>query len=995
MPDPKQPPRVTERADPDAAPADPTVPRDDEPSVASVGERSEPQFAAPKHAGELGTFGRYRVLKKLGQGGMGAVYLGYDPKLERKVALKVMLPQFAASDDARRRFLREARTAAMVRSDHVVTIIDVDEERGIPFIAMQYLLGHPLDQYLKTKGELPLAQALRVAREAALGLAAAHELGLIHRDVKPGNVWLEAPKGRVKLLDFGLARVENDDTHLTNTGAVMGTPAYMSPEQARGEHVDHRTDLFSLGVMLYRLSTGKMPFRGATTMAVLTSLAVDTPTPARQLKPELPAPLEAVINKLLAKNPAERFQTAMEVVVALREIEQPGAGGPLPVAAQQSVPMAVAAQEQNVWEEIDASESVPVPLATPADTEADSESDSAPRAPKPPRKKPHRKPSLWPAVAAGAVLLAACAVLAVVLWPTKPNEPVAPDNEQNKKPLQGGNQPQPAVEADPDRRAAEWVISLGGSVGVNGEQPGISAAADLPTDRFSLTSVYIYDAAQKVSDAGLANFKDCKNLTTLRLRGMNVTDAGLAYLKDLKSLAHLELGITQVGDAGLVHFKDCKNLTYLNLNSTQIREAGLVHFKDCKNLTELHLSYTQVTDAGLANFKDCKNLAVLGLVAVPNVTDTGLAHFKDCKELTQLLIGKTKVTAPMVAEFAKAQPQCQIVWDGGTIEPTVVLDPDRKAAEYVLSVGGRVGVNGGRPEIRQPAELPKQPFTLTTVWLESGALPDAGAAVFKDCKNLTHLFLLGQVSDKGLANFANCKELTFLRLAGSGVTEAGLAHFKDCGKLTMLNLSGVPVTDAGLAHFKNCKLVALDLGSSRVTADGLAPFQDSQSLSIASLYNTPVGNGGAARFKGCRNLTWLNLVGTGAGPETIAEIAKAVPACQIKHGTETMAPRDEGAADRAAAHLALFLGGRVKTEGNPKCITVAADLPQTFSLIGVDIAFTTYANDPVLGFFKGCKGLAELDVRATEVTGAACREFAKAHPRCRIQYKDGTIEPRK
>jgi|GEM_PF-5034926 len=318
------------------------------------GHNQEPDFAPPELQGEVGKLGRYRVLKELGRGGMGAVYLGYDGALNRKVAIKVILPRYSGDPDSRDRFLREARTAAMVKSDHVVTIFDVAEERGIPFIAMEYLLGSPLDQYLKTKGDVPLGHALRIGRETAQGLAAAHELGLVHRDIKPGNLWLEAPKGRVKLLDFGLARIENDDLNLTHTGAMVGTPAYMSPEQARGQKVDHRSDLFSLGVLIYRLTTGRMPFEGNTCTAILTSLAVDTPAPVRQLKPELPDALETLLANLLAKDPAQRPASAKEVAQKLRSIEhakvKPDAqqpGEPTELA-----PLAISVQTQYAWEGI-------------------------------------------------------------------------------------------------------------------------------------------------------------------------------------------------------------------------------------------------------------------------------------------------------------------------------------------------------------------------------------------------------------------------------------------------------------------------------------------------------------------------------------------------------------------------------------------------------------------------------------------------------------------
>ena len=458
MPDPSQsPPAAGESLTDSQGPLDPTAPRPDD-------APSEPNFAPPEHADEVGTFGRYRVLKKLGQGGMGAVYLGYDGALERKVALKMMLPQYAANVAARERFLREARSAAKVQSDHVVTIFDVGEAGGVPFIAMEYLLGHPLDQYLKSKGELPLAQVLRVARETAIGLAAAHGLGLVHRDIKPANLWLEAPNGRVKLLDFGLARATDDDVHLTNSGAVLGTPAYMSPEQGRGLKVDHRSDLFSLGVMLYRLCTGKMPFKGSTTMAVLTSLGMDTPTPPRQLNPQLPEALEAIVTKLLAKNPAERFQTATEVVAALRDIERAPTGGPLPIIV--AVPFAVGAQTQNVWDGIEDSGSVAVPLATDAETEA----EPTP-APKPQLKKPERKPSKLPAILACGLLLVACVVLAaVVMWPKKKESVVLTNSAEKPTPTPVVK---PPAAPDPDRKAAEYVLSIGGSVKVNGQDQGI------------------------------------------------------------------------------------------------------------------------------------------------------------------------------------------------------------------------------------------------------------------------------------------------------------------------------------------------------------------------------------------------------------------------------------------------------------------------------------------------------------------------------------------
>ncbi|WP_020472738.1 protein kinase domain-containing protein [Zavarzinella formosa] len=283
-------------------------------------------FGPPKQPDELGTHGRYRVLKQLGMGGMGAVFLAFDESLDRKVALKVMLPNQAAQPLAKERFLREARAAARVKSDHVVTLHEVGEANGIPFIAMEFLEGQPLDEFLRHNNEPSLPLILRIGRETALGLADAHALGLVHRDIKPANLWVEAPKGRIKILDFGLARQQSKDAQLTQSGMVMGTPSFMSPEQAMGKPLDGRSDLFSLGGVLYRLCAGRLPFPGNNQMEVLTRLATEEPSPVRGLNPNIPEPLARIIHKLLAKNPANRFSSADEVVRAIMAVEAGGVG---------------------------------------------------------------------------------------------------------------------------------------------------------------------------------------------------------------------------------------------------------------------------------------------------------------------------------------------------------------------------------------------------------------------------------------------------------------------------------------------------------------------------------------------------------------------------------------------------------------------------------------------------------------------------------------------
>jgi serine/threonine protein kinase len=290
-------------------------------------------LAPPQGPGELGRLGPYRVLGVLGGGAMGVVYHAEDEQLRRPLALKALRPALAASAGARERFLREARAAAAVKNDHVVTIYQVGEDRGIPYLAMQLLHGESLEACLRRRRRLPPGEVLRVGRDIAEGLAAAHARGVIHRDIKPANVWLEARPGepgasatggRVKILDFGLARAATEDARLTRSGAVVGTPGYLAPEQAQGRSVDERSDLFSLGCVLYRCCTGEPPFRGPNTLAILTALAVETPRPVRELNPAVPPGLSDLVRRLLAKDPAGRPPSARAVIHDLAAIPDHG-----------------------------------------------------------------------------------------------------------------------------------------------------------------------------------------------------------------------------------------------------------------------------------------------------------------------------------------------------------------------------------------------------------------------------------------------------------------------------------------------------------------------------------------------------------------------------------------------------------------------------------------------------------------------------------------------
>jgi urea transport system substrate-binding protein len=287
----------------------------------------------PQAPGELGRLGGYRVLRILGQGGMGMVFEGEDPVLGRPVALKVPLGALRDEND-RKRFLREARIAATLPHEHIAAIFQAGEQKDVPFLAMELLRGEPLDRRLERDKTLPVAEALRIAREVAEGLAVAHARGLIHRDIKPGNIWLEAPDtgsprtsqslGRVKLLDFGIARQAGGEApdRITQPGLIVGSIGYMAPEQALCSELDGRADLFSLGCVLHQMLTGQLPFTGESTYAALHSLVYKDREPSGVAAPHLPRAVADLVDELLQKDRAKRPASAAVVAERIEAIER-------------------------------------------------------------------------------------------------------------------------------------------------------------------------------------------------------------------------------------------------------------------------------------------------------------------------------------------------------------------------------------------------------------------------------------------------------------------------------------------------------------------------------------------------------------------------------------------------------------------------------------------------------------------------------------------------
>jgi len=284
-------------------------------------------LSSPQGPDELGRLGSYKIMKLLGAGGMGLVFEAEDTLLRRQVALKVMKPEIAIKANHRQRFLQEARSGAAIPHDNIATVFQVGIENNVPYLAMQFLQGESLGSRLHRDGKIPIEESLRIIREVASGIAAAHETNLIHRDIKPDNIWLESdgqgrPWKRVKILDFGLATsVSNTEEGTSDSGMIMGTPHYMSPEQARGLPLDHRCDLFSIGCVLYQMISGELAFKGDNTLKIMNSLALHEPKPLNLIDSSVPTKVVELVQNLMRKKASERIASANNLIRIIDEID--------------------------------------------------------------------------------------------------------------------------------------------------------------------------------------------------------------------------------------------------------------------------------------------------------------------------------------------------------------------------------------------------------------------------------------------------------------------------------------------------------------------------------------------------------------------------------------------------------------------------------------------------------------------------------------------------
>ena len=1065
--------------------------------------------------GCLGSLGPYEVIEVIGRGGMGLVFKARDTKLQRIVAIKVLAPEIAANKTAKKRFEREAQAAAAVSHDHIVTIHAVDEFNNLPYLVMECIVGHSLQQKIEETGPLELKEILRIGMQAALGLAAAHKQGLVHRDIKPANILLQNGIQRVKITDFGLARA-TDDVGMTHTGQIAGTPMYMSPEQAQGQRVDHLSDLFSLGSVLYTMCTGRPAFRAPNTVAVLRRVCDDAPRPILEVNSELPDWLIAIVNKLLSKKKEDRYQTAAEVAELLSEhlsrLQEPRSGQMVtpPSSLLKNVAWTARPSENQLESDGRGVHPTVFQQAATASVAAVVRDTVRPQSPAllsgtvPPRRK-------WLLAAVGAVALVMLGVIIITITnkdgtKTKIEVPGDAKVEVTTDKASGGRKPPGSSPVGNTLKAPEGLRPPLAKTGWHGwptdAPPPAIAPFDaeqakqhqeawakylgvpveytntlgmkfrlIPPGEFSMGSTpeeveeaigrlepyeknrwteYIQGEAPQhkviLTQAIYLGMHEVRQANYKQVMGNNpshftTTGPDKLLVEKVVGMDTTQHPVEGVNWSDVTEF--CTKLgqreklkpldnqtdeTFHPLTGTGYRLPTEAEWEfACRAGTSTRF-WSGEKDEDLARAGWCMRSSderthpvgelqanPFGLFDVHGNVWEWMQDWWDPTYYGQF--SEKPAIAPSGPSSAGTQrvirggfwnsyiPHCRAAsrnsqeprWGGHDIGFRVVLSldavrqalkltgptmpkavattpvpasdfaADRRAAEYVLSIGGSITVRLNEQDrlCKFTTDLPRDPFRLTQVDLKNNQqLSDAGLANFKDCMNLTLLFLGNtKVSDAGLAHFKDCKNLTQLYLSDTQVSDVGLDQFKGRQNLTYLRLAGTRVSDAGLANFKDCKdLMLLKLGSPQVSDAGLAHFKGCKNLGYLGLINTKVTDAGLANFKDCTNLAWLGLDNTQVTNAGIAHFTDWENLAELHLSSAQIS-------DAGLAHL-------------KDCKNLAH-----LFLAGAQVS------DAGLAHLKGCKNLTWLVLLQTKVTAAGIDDLKKALPKCKIEWDGGVIEP--
>ncbi|QEG38722.1 Serine/threonine-protein kinase PknB [Roseimaritima ulvae] len=556
----------------------------------------------PQSKDDLACFGKYRLRAFIGAGGTGLVFAAVDTDLSRVVAVKFLRPSCATVAKHRKRFLRGARAMASVRHEHVLGIHEVGSWKDLPFVVMPHLQGESLQTRLERVDRLTPQAALEMVRQIAMGLAAIDRVSLVHRDIKPDNIWLETPTDRVQIIDFGIASDPESDAEITSPMETMGTPRYMAPEQIVSKHVDHRSDLFSLGSMLYRMLTGRPAFGGSTAFECMVSVTKDSLPPPHLYDRTIPKSLSRIVKRLCEKRPQDRFQSADQLLAALDRID---------------------------------------------------------------RTKPPRSFPLW-SLAAGAMALLLLTIISLKIKDRDGNETTIRIDSERVAGVEIGLSDATAVLSKPhaepiandnpqwnEQEIAAWIRQRGGSVIVyleqspSGEIRRVRASEALPPGPFRILGVD--SAGQFFDQAYLDRVLQLKYLVSLAINAnRNFTDRQLNAIATIKSLKLLHITLQRsdrspISDDGIQSLTALKKLQTLRMNAPQITNEGIQSVSQLQRLSYFGNEIPLVTDEGLQQLNDLPHLSFLHLLDARQITGQGIAFLKNYPGLQELEITESQL----------------------------------------------------------------------------------------------------------------------------------------------------------------------------------------------------------------------------------------------------------------------------------------------------------------------------------------------------------------
>jgi serine/threonine protein kinase len=733
--------------------------------------------------------GKYRLVDLLGTGGMGAVFKAVQTGIGRTVAIKVLSRKVLKKPTAVPRFLREIRSAAALDHPNIVTAYDADKMGETYYFVMEFVDGQDLRAWLKQWTRLPIDWACECIRQAALGLQCAHERGMVHRDIKPSNLLItQAEPGGpplLKILDFGLARFASETEEaeaLTRAGQVLGTPDYIAPEQVEDTRAaDIRADIFSLGCTLFELLTGALPFGGVSVVEKLLARTQQDAQRAAALRPEIPEALDAIVARMLARDPAVRYQTPSQVAEALSPFALTTSRLEFPAESRQpGEPAIVAGDPDSTLNEF---------LANLARAPA-----GQPRGERAARRRGsrHRGRRARRRLAAVITILAIALAggLALAVWVLPSWIGTAPSNGKGNTEAANPDAGKKAAEPPPapslagatERDHAVALLRLGAALGVArqsssgvappgpGNRLSVKMEQELPAWEFRVVEADL-SGNPKVTGLTLERVGILTALESLKLRDNRINDAGLEALSGLVELTSLELANTQVADKGLAHLARLSNLKRLLLSRTEINGEGLVHLLRLRKLTELHLDGTRVNRANLRVLGEFQQLKVLSL-ARTSLNDQVLADVSRAPRLESMDLSVTSITDQGLAELARCKH----------LQSLRLLN---------LKIGDAALVH-----------LAKIP-SLQHVWLDRTQVTAEGLKHLKPLAHLSTLSLVAApVADSGMSAIEALGGLTVLDLSQTRVSDDSVDHLAKLWQLRSLNVTGARLTSAGIARLR-------------------------------------------------------------------------------------------------------------------------------------------------------------------------------------------------